>query len=212
MIFLRPDDDLSALFLQRPVLPSGAVLVASDGSSQHVQTFRRAAWSVARLGQVVSRQLQGVDQGIYTAEAVAVCKAFIAASSVGRRLLLLCDNLAVVRRVKQLQRVATLPLWASGLWKAISLVSELHDIEWVPSHGKNPDWRPPLVGHNAEIWRRLNTLADEKAQNLASRLLRELDSWKQTFDGAVGWSTAALERQRAALRWLRNLLPSQESA
>ena len=40
--------------------------------------FRRAAWSVAPLGQVISRQLQGVDQCIYTAEAVAVCKACIA--------------------------------------------------------------------------------------------------------------------------------------
>ncbi|CAK8990313.1 unnamed protein product [Durusdinium trenchii] len=103
---------------------------------------------------------QGLDQNIFGAESVAVLKAFIAATHLRVDLLLVCDNLAVVRRVKQIQTTGYLPQWAPGLWKALSLEQ-------------------------------------------AARSVHELLDWKFTFDAAVAWSASALDRQRSALRFLR---------
>lgn len=69
----------------------GAVLVASDGSSQDVQKPRCAAWSIVLPGHLISR----------------------------------CAKPSLPPAVW-----AAAPLWASGLWKAISIVSASHDNAW----------------------------------------------------------------------------------
>ena len=209
--FLRPDPNLCDLF-RRTATADQVLLVASDGSSQKVQNLRRAAWSVATTDRVFAARLQGLDQNIFGAESVAVLKAFIAATHLRVDLLLVCDNLAVVRRVKQIQTTGYLPQWAPGLWKALSLVCSTHEIAWVPSHDKLLDWTPSLAGHMAETWRLLNKRADAKAQEQAARSVHELLDWKFTFDAAVAWSASALDRQRSALRFLRRLIaPSAPS-
>ena len=96
--FLRPDPNLCDLF-RRTATADQVLLVASNG----ILKRSRAAWSVATSDRVFAARLQGLDQNIFGAESIAVLKAFIAATHLRVDLLLVCDNLAVVRRVKQIQ-------------------------------------------------------------------------------------------------------------
>ena len=210
--FLQPHAGLCELFSSGETFPDGSLLVATDGSSRLIGPVRRAAWAVATHEGAQAERLAGMDQHIFSAESLAVLFAFVAANYVQKKLLLLCDNLNVVRRVRQLQKGYPLPQWAPGVWKAIVFHCQQHDIAWVPAHGRHASWTPCRPGHTADMWRALNRLADEKAQKLTDLCAQEIQQWKADFDAAAAWSKAALLRQFAALRGLRARMAALQPA
>ena len=188
--------------------------IGSDGAAQGRSWEERCgAWAVAtRCGTqgliAVGDGLPGLDQSAPTAEAWGVLNVVEAAvaARVQHKVVIVCDNLAVVRRaqarLKGRQRVER---FAPTLWSRFDAAARrLKELEvwWVPSHGKYMDsWSPP-EGASGEEWRALNNSADEEASAHAERVWAAEGAWRQNKVGAGTWAQEALLRIWSAGLWL----------
>lgn len=195
---------------EEDVEPSSQMLFATDGSSQVSHGIRRAAWGFACKEHSFAHHLCGCDQNIFAAETFAVLQVLLAADSLSRIVCIICDSLAVVRTANAVRKGLSLPVWAPGVWRAISLLSQESEIHWVPAHNRHSEWLPP-VGGSALEWRSLNCDVDAVVQAKAKLGMLALQEWNANCTAAVAWSSFALARQRKALLQLEERLQSQAS-
>ena len=111
------------------------------------------------------------------------------------------DNLAIVNK----GRAAWNGIWTTrrmlaAWWHLREKARTLQDstLRWCPSHGKQPDWRPPAPFQEEEI-RRLNDCADKEASKEVAV------QWARGEPSRVGaqvirdWASRALHRQHRGL-------------
>ena len=176
-------------------------VVATDGGArllgEHL-AWRAAAWAVIAGGHTCSGIVQGAEQTAAAGERTAfrvVCKA---AAMAQRRVRVLVDNLPIVlgcRRRRDYDR-GDKELWA--FWGEVREALPLLTVAWIPSHGKQRDWVPPVGWPEAAVCRGLN----EKADEAATAQLRRLDGWwaqlRYDVEQAEAWTWRALRTQLAA--------------
>jgi hypothetical protein len=143
---------------------SGNVVIATDGGACGAQWRDRvAAFGVAVGDFTYSEQLYGVDNSAYAAELWALYKVCVTIAGVPDPIIIIIDNMAVVRGAKALLTdCLTACDNCPGLWqKLATLFKRLPKltVEWVPSHGKSPWWTAPKPT-DTESWRLLNDAAD----------------------------------------------------
>ena len=119
-----------------------------------------------------------------------------------------CDPSPPLLTEEGMAPFSALPRFAPGLWKEISLLSPQSMLHFVPSHGKNQNWRPPGQ-HSASVWRHLNSLADAKANSIAHRDFQHLKTFCDDFDIAANWSHLALTRQMQIIAAFEQQLSTQ---
>lgn len=194
--------------------PSGRALLASDGGSMGAEyPTRRASvglavrsctgevkgWGVARPGR---------DQSSFGAEfwGLWVLTKALAAAAVPADAWI--DNLSIVNK----GRAAWGGRWterrmAAAWWHVRHSARDLHDLalRWCPSHGKQPDWAPPMPFQGPEI-RALNARADKEAS-------KELCAqWETGAAARVGTQVIRDWAQRALHRQHRGLVRQRQSA
>ena len=203
----RPPVEICSAFISQMALFDGMILVATDGSCKTRHSQKRAAWGIATESQVFAFPMKGCDQNIFAAETWAVFQALHAAHLTGVRVRILCDSQAVVFAAARVRRGGSLPRWASGMWRAIALLSPESVVSWVPAHGRSKDWTPP-DGHSPAVWRTYNDRIDAAVQAVAQPCADSLSAWARRVDDAMAWSGFALARQKQALLDLRRHVES----
>ena len=204
---VRPPVEICSAFISQMALFDGMILVATDGSCKTHHSQKRAAWGIATESQVFAFPMKGCDQNIFAAESWAVFQALRAAHLTGVRVRVLCDSQAVVFAAARVRRGGSLPRWASGMWRAIALLSPESVVSWVPAHGRSKDWTPP-DGHSPAVWRTYNDRIDAAVQAVAQPCADSLSAWARRVDDAMAWSSFAIARQKQALLDLRRHVES----
>ena len=88
--------------------------------------------------------------------------------------------------------------WWKNQLLAQALVKELANagveiiVEWVPSHGKHPEWTPGTVLTTATEARHLNARADEAAQRRVELMMRDTAAHRDRRRESLTWSKKAL--------------------
>ena len=183
-------------------------VIACDGSMISKCGQSRAAWAVATAHACFGASLPGLDQHIHSGEAWAVLVALRAADLSNHHYTIISDCKSVLQKAWRVRAGGALPRFAPGLWKEISLLSPQSMLHFVPSHGKNQNWRPPGQ-HSASVWRHLNSLADAKANSIAHRDFQHLKTFCDDFDIAANWSHLALTRQMQIIAAFEQQLSTQ---
>ncbi|CAK8995424.1 LINE-1 retrotransposable element ORF2 protein (ORF2p) (Long interspersed element-1) (L1) (Retrovirus-related Pol polyprotein LINE-1) [Includes: Reverse transcriptase [Durusdinium trenchii] len=189
----RPPVEICSAFISQMALFDGMILVATDGSCKTRHSQKRAAWGIATESQVFAFPMKGCDQNIFAAETWAVFQALHAAHLTGVRVRILCDSQAVVFAAARVRRGGSLPRWASGMWRAIALLSPESVVSWVPAHGRSKDWTPP-DGHSPAVWRTYNDRIDAAVQAVAQPCADSLSAWARRVDDAMVYQTISLPR------------------
>ena len=151
---------------------------------------------------VVSGLVEGEERTAAAGEREAfatLCKAVLLT---GRRVRVLLDNLAIVQGARRRANAdfEEEELWA--FWAGYRQVRDLMQLAWIPSHGKQKSWLPPVGWPQAEVCRELNNRADEAA---TAQLLR-VEPWFRALEVRIkegeAWSFRALNAQlRATQPW-----------
>ena len=146
-------------------------------------------------------RVHGADQSSLAAESEAVERVLMANIHVKKeQIVFIIDNSTVVHGVNCLvKNVCYVPKYSFGRWERIADMIDKQRVECykVPSHGKKPDWTPPVAHHgSAAQWREWNDIADEEAaagRVKCSRFLG-LALHSERVDKARCWARAALQR------------------
>ena len=188
------------------------VLLATDGGALPGAASHpgRAAWGVVVYScdvgdSVIDHDLlQGEDASPGCAELWALQIACLALGQYQvRRCTFLCDNRNVVNTFSALLdgRVRDISLFVMHMahpicwvriWNALRSVDCSHwSVQWVPSHGKHPEWiaQPPSSG---ALYRELNALADNAATDSLAHVSSTQRAWHAQVRDAKGWSAIAL--------------------
>ena len=179
---------------------------------------RVATWAVALPnGGTFVADVPGVDQTPGFAEKWAVFQTARAASEAGCRVHLLVDNMTCVRACHHLASASSLPAGAAkALWHGVDEAIRAGPgfrVDWVPAHGKHPQWAPAQRGERASVWRSLNDAADRAASRRLKVKWDEFEDVRMALINAEKWEAAALDLQATALRRFReHVAPEQFGA
>ena len=191
--FLQQFDDS-----QLPTLGSDGSCIIATGSEQ----WQRASWAVAaHLGPTVKGLVPGFEQTPASGERFALLQALLAASVANRPVKLLIDNQAICLR---LERGLTYGDWSGdlpGFWHSVStLVIAGTSCVWIPSHGKQPLWKPPAGWLDALLCRQLNARADAAASEICCQFRPGIEAALVQLAEARKWSTGVFQAQLAHSR------------
>ena len=205
---LREDigDAIYAAFKDNP-----SIALACDGSSkQDVAAFAVVVHNV----QSAFAGGDGLeDQSAYRAELQGLFFAVGAAADAARKgargeIVVVCDCFFALCAVATHQGDAALLVQsiASLIQEAGSFGVKIH-LEWIPSHGKRPDWQPSLEFDPAYL-RSLNDAADAAARQSAERRLTgSLRSrWAVLQARCAQWEYNAVQLAAGAARQLHHYL------
>ena len=152
------------------------------------------------LGQDERRQLH-IEQTPASGERFALLQALLAASVANRPVKLLIDNQAICLR---LERGLTYGDWSGdlpGFWHSVStLVIAGTSCVWIPSHGKQPLWKPPAGWLDALLCRQLNARADAAASEICGQFRPGIEAALVQLAEARRWSTGVFQAQLARSR------------
>ena len=178
---------------QLPTLGSDGSCIIATGSEQ----WQRASWAVAaHLGPAVNGLVPGFEQTPAAGERFALLQALLAASAANRPVKLLSDNQAVCLR---LERGLNYGNWSGDLpcfWHLVStLVIAGTSCVWIPSHGKQPLWRPPAGWLDVQLCRQLNARADAAASDISAQFRPGIEAYLVQQAEARRWSSGAFQAQ-----------------
>mmetsp|Transcript_73486 Transcript_73486/g.212659 ORF Transcript_73486/g.212659 Transcript_73486/m.212659 type:complete len:1325 (-) Transcript_73486:89-4063(-) len=182
---------------------------ATDGSA--TPDFVAAAFAIVSRGFVVSGRVPFDDQSPYLAEVFAlyVLIAGIVRRAVPGAQLVLADCSAALDFVRRRGRCPERPL----LWEMFAVqlrIASLGGIsfafEWVPAHGRRPEWSPvsaPAVVLGSGPARELNDMADEAARAALARVLARpaLREWAGLRRASELWEARLAEHIHAVAAW-----------
>ena len=211
--FAFPDDQDTeyqvGLLAEHLAVAEDDVLVATDGgvflAGEHYR-WRAASWAVTVGEFVVSGLVEGEERTAAAGERAAFSTLCKAVQLTGRRVRVLLDNLAIVQGARR--RASTdfeeEELWS--FWAGYRQVRDLMQLAWIPSHGKQKTWQPPLGWPQADDCRDLNSRADAAA---TAQLLK-VEQWFRSLEVRIkegeAWSFRALNAQlRATEPWHQEL-------
>ena len=125
---------------------------------------------------------------------------------------LLIDNQAICLR---LERGLTYGDWSGdlpGFWHSVStLVIAGTSCVWIPSHGKQPLWKPPAGWLDALLCRQLNARADAAASEICGQFRPGIEAALVQLAEARKWSTGVFQAQLAHSRRFWQVLLSHGS-
>ena len=178
---------------QLPTLGSDGSCIIATGSEQ----WQRASWAVAaHLGPAVNGLVPGFEQTPAAGERFALLQALLAASAANRPVKLLTDNQAVCLR---LERGLNYGNWSGDLpcfWHLVStLVIAGTSCVWIPSHGKQPLWRPPAGWLDVQLCRQLNARADAAASDISAQFRPGIEAYLVQQAEARRWSSGVFQAQ-----------------
>ena len=193
---------------------NGPLLIATDGSSiGKSPTPTTAGWGMAccikdnrdpKDQKVAGGPLQGMVTSPSAAEMQALLHVLRALREAPRPATTMVDNLNCVKGVAAGRYTG----YCHVLWREIfNHMAHIPDVEviWIPSHGKKKgEWKPP-PGHDEEIWRQLNHLADLEASSAAERVREELRPEAEAVQAHRNWSQLAIAKMFAVQTWHREL-------
>lgn len=153
------------------------VVMGTDGGAVRGKRRETAAWAVAvsagatRTGLSIPSAAGGIVGGLdaapYLAETVAMAISVSALCLAGvREATIVCDCTGVVDTLHLLRDrpESSLPTDHSHYWwiirQCLERLGPALDVEWIPSHGKNPRWAPRGWAPH-DLCRQLNDLADK---------------------------------------------------
>ena len=189
----------------------GKVLVATDGSGKGIGWFSVASIGIAFEGFEGATEVYGLSQNPGVAEIHAAKETILAAAHVGKSVHLLIDNFNVVRQLQRfVQGEAKLPQYSYADWFEIRQAMQAgcdFRVDWVPSHGKKLEWRPP-GGFEADVvlWRQLNDLADKAAGKVSAAAFGvRVHAADQALEAELAWATAVLTKlHNASTTWIKD--------
>ena len=192
---------LSNHLFQEYGLGHAPVVVATDGSCiGRKLSIRRAAWSVVTQdGYTCAGALPGLDQCAPAAEAYAFAVAAQASQETGIPVHIVTDCKMLLRLASNAARGLLPHTGRSAIWHLLRCAS----ISWIPSHGKQPEYRHPWL--DTALVRGLNEKADKAAVAACESRLRlaSFQEWSRATEVAEQWESVALRRQHAACEALR---------
>ena len=71
------------------------------------------------------------------------------------------------------------------------------EVEWIPSHGKKPNWSA-IEPANTKEYRQLNEAADAECTLALEPFIEGIKEWEKEWDKAHDWSRCALLAQAKA--------------
>lgn len=178
------------------------VLATDGGAVPEASLYGVASWGIAAYfdgGATISLggAIAGLDTSAVFAEAWAILHgAHLAARLRAPQVVFVCDSLYVVDALRDLFSQKLLPRVSPALWVRIrELLRPLRwDVSWCPSHGKRPDWAPEAPFQDrAQLWRRLNEVADKEYGRAMAPLLVACRPADQARATAIQWSADALK-------------------
>jgi len=154
---------------------SNLSILATDGGSFQCNLGTRGSWGIANCNHAIGGKLQGLDQSSYAAEITAVLILLFAIEQKNHKLshdvAILIDNQDVARKFALLlcnpHKDPPVSWEYFAIWKSIALLIRnlpftCFSSVWVPSHDKQPDWKPSL-DLPPSFCRHVNALADAAA-------------------------------------------------
>ena len=187
------------------------IVVASDGSSRlDVASFAVVVNDV----QCAFAGGDGLeDQSAYRAELQGLFFALGSTLDAVRRgargeVIVLCDCFSAIQAItNQCGDVALLAQSVDGFIHEIRSLGVKVHLEWIPSHGKRPDWQPSFEADPGYL-RRLNEAADAAAKHSAERRLAGSlrARWDILRARCASWEYQAVQLAASAARKLHHHL------
>lgn len=198
-----PPHTLLAFLSSQLRLGVSRVCLALDGGCldpSKTPLVHRSAWAIVSVDGsfTCGSALYGADQSAAYAERTALWHAVAAAHQVGIDIALLIDNQAVVRRLQRGLTGSTAGdaalFWHQLLdrWRPSSRVA------WIPSHDKQPAWRPPPNFPDTATCRRANACADAEVTQLLAPARPSVQLAASDLASATSWTQRCHSAQRVA--------------
>lgn len=198
--------------------PDGLILIATDGGSEGASAATRvAAWGASFAGNTFGGRVPGSDQTAAAAELWALFEVLLAAQAANVAVRIVIDNRGVAQTAARLLCTSEpLPRSKPLAWSRVRDVSRTLPaiaIHWVPSHGKRPDWRPPVPHHDADRWRALNDYADRRASAALRHAVTSVVPERQARAAALAQARSAISAFDAGItRFQAHLGPRPDPA
>lgn len=190
----------------------GRILVATDAGRQGLALHDSfAAVGVAIRDHAWGAELQLLDTSTYAVEWYAANIALAAAQMAQVNVRLLIDNDTAGGTIRKVLdgRQTSAPLGMVQNTAAL-VAGRSHACSWVPSHGKQRDWRPPApFQEQGDHWRRLNSKADGQATHYQQECLRRHAASIKRHEGAERHTQHAVLLSCLAAEKLGNLHAAQ---
>ncbi len=204
---------------QQQLEPARKIYVATEGGADGRGAAQKGAFAVVTGNEGICDIQPGHDQSAPATEQWAayqaiwaIAKSGVAAGPRAVEVHLIIDNLMTVRGIQQLLRGqlrggSSFRMLCPEMQQLLPGLKLL--VDWVPSHGKHPEWKPP-AGECPLAWRALNEWADRlaalgKNTHVGWRLDKEAE-----IERAKHRAHVALLTQFNGLEWLAQKFPPDE--